>query len=1148
MANDPWAGGGGGGGGGGDPWGGGGGRRKKEDEDDGFWGTVKHVVTQGPMDIVDMLLESPEAAKQIHLALAELDPTNLQHIGHSDPTAAKQLAKGTVIGFNEMRKHPLRHPGDTLVSILPVVGGGSRALAAGRMAARGATVGTVAKTLVKPPIPDRVIKVGGEEVRGHYSRSVTGRTIQRGVDKAMVAAASKSRRAETRLHARAGKWNDRALRVKQAKANAPGIHLAALGEKLDPAALWALRMVAEEVPVERAMTAAQTRLAKASSNKALTRHENIVDLTERAAELLDEGPNGVPVIKAEFPGLQSIFDDLKAVSDTRGEILAHLRLMTKAAQDDARLKQAQLRAGGQFVSESAARAGARTIAREARRNTANLDRLTNAELRDADKRVRDLDAMHERAARRAFAVGTQRTAAERAAMGEAQRANRAAERASSKRYKNAPRAAIGARAHGLVRREQRLAQIAWERFQRGEIGPGKLDRAQRRLARLTDEYEKHAGSLLAMREAERAGEKALPEQEATLARLRAEEARRERDYQQAIADEKLARNQLLGAKGRRAALAAVARNRREVLRARAALAMVEQLARANRVVGAEDIQVSEAGAHIGSQVQRTRILGRPVVTYTNTFGRNQPMGSLRTSKGYNIAEAAERTDTTNIVAERLFEATRFNQLRTLVNGLRGMGTTRPTRRNDVWVWTDEAKISDRLDDTVKEFLQGPKDLADVPDHEATSILHKIRKAMMEDHDWKVTDPDDLEAFEQAAAEGKGFFISRKLLGNAGRRSSWNIGGSPIVKVFDAINNAQKVALVYAKPSYLAAQGLSNAAMGFVHQGFAYPLNLTRASKLSATIGSGYVGVIDELMGQGAVVQAALSGSGKIATASRKIADVMSSIVDVPTRRSAWIHEANKLGYKTPEDIRRLLDDPDGEHLNDLVEITQRAKEGIVDYGELGPIEQNVIRRLIFVYPWQKGAMKWAYYFFRDHPLQAAVLNEFSNLGLEERRREIGPVPSYLRGVIPVGDDRLINPAAANPLQTPAHALQALGGYLTGNRAAPTGAEFFSPLLGIGISEATRRDTLDRPLEGNILQQLRQSAIQGIPLQQVLSTFAKNEVSPGLGGFLGAPRESQTFPNAATTDPYWRFLFSGMYPREYDPGALEKAVGYETLNR
>lgn len=1148
-------------------------KKKKKGDDHDFFSldTLKHVITQTPADFVNMALEIPGAAVQVHRALAAADPTNFRHVGQSDTEALEQMAKGMVTSTIETAKHPLRNPGVTLATFLPYVGAGARATAGVSAATRatraGEAAGAAAKAGIKealsPTIPDRVIRAGSMEARGHYSRSATGRTFQQATDKGLAKLASRqgqvARRVETHiLHPRASKWNDRALRVKQAKANAPGIHLSKLGEKLEPEQLWALRMVAEEVPVSRALAAAEQRAAKGgvitrmgddgvvtrdAQGKLATRHASLLDLTERASDLLEEGPNGVPVLKdAE---LQSIYDSLKEVSDGRGEILAGLRLMTKSAQENARLKQAQLRAGGEYVSPVEARKGAATIEQHGRMNEQSLASYMSAEAREADRRVRELDAIHDRSSRRAFAVGTQRTVAERGILGEVGRANRAAEQASKKRYKNAPKAAIGARAHALVRREQRLAQIAWDRFQRGEIGAGKLDRAQRRLAKLTDEYEAHAGPLYAMREAERAGDEAVPEQEATLARLREEEALREREYRQALADETTAKGQLLGAVERQRGLKRTHESRQAHLRSSIERAMAEQLARADRVVGAEDIKVGDAGTFIGSPGRRTRVFGRPVISSTDTLGHTQKMGSLKTSRGANIREAAERTDTTEIVAERFFEAVRYGQLQRLVDSIKGAGTPVPERSNDVFVWTDGVESARRLDDSVRDFLTGQRELSDVPEHEANSILRKIRDSFMEDGNWKL-DHDHREKLLQAAEEGRGVFVPRALLGDAGKRS-FNFGGYKLVKVFDAINNAQKVALVYAKPSYLVAQGVSNTGMNLIQQGWAYPRNVTFAAKLSAEIGSGYVGVIDELMGQGAVAQAALVGSGQIATASRKIADVMSRSVDVPARRAAFVHEAKKLGYKTPEDFRRLLDDD--ENINDLVEATQRAKEAIVDYGEMGPFEQNVVRRIIFVYPWQKGATKWAYYFFRDHPAQAAVMAQFSQGALAERERVIGAVPSYMRGVIPIGDNRLINPTAVNPLQTPANIAQAVGGLLSGDPATPRGINFLSPPLGMVAGLATGRDTLDRPLEGTLPERLRDLAIGGVPAKRVISTVAgETPYTRWLQSLLGAQYPSQTFPGAATTDPYMQFLLQGLYPRRYNPRAIEKAVGYEQLNR
>jgi hypothetical protein len=266
------------------------------------------------------------------------------------------------------------------------------------------------------------------------------------------------------------------------------------------------------------------------------------------------------------------------------------------------------------------------------------------------------------------------------------------------------------------------------------------------------------------------------------------------------------------------------------------------------------------------------------------------------------------------------------------------------------------------------------------------------------------------------------------------------------------------------------QGVSNAAMNIIHQGFAYPRNLTAAVRLESKVGPEYAAITDDIMGQGAVAQAQFEGQGAVARVSHKLADVMGSKVDRPARRAAFYHEAAKAGFGTPDKYRALLEDD--AHAGDLAEVAQRAREAIVDYGDMGPVERNIVRRLVFVYPWQKGATKYAGHFLRDHPVQAAALSQLGEIGKQQSDQAFGPVPSYLEGMIPVAG-RAVNPAGVNFFQTPAQIGTSVAGLATGNPAqSSAGLGFLAPAPGIVAGLLSGHDDIGRPLKGNALAKVR----------------------------------------------------------------------------
>ena len=70
-------------------------------------------------------------------------------------------------------------------------------------------------------------------------------------------------------------------------------------------------------------------------------------------------------------------------------------------------------------------------------------------------------------------------------------------------------------------------------------------------------------------------------------------------------------------------------------------------------------------------------------------------------------------------------------------------------------------------------------------------------------------------------------------------------------------------------------------------------------------------------------------------------------------RSAFLYEARRAGFRDWQAIEKLLTDKG--HEAELARVTERANREIIDYSRLGPHEREIIRRVIFFYPWVKGS-------------------------------------------------------------------------------------------------------------------------------------------------------------------------------------------------
>lgn len=995
--------------------------KPKNDGGGGLLHTIEHAVTKGAANLRDAARSSPAALAHAGEAAGRdlLDTITLQNVRHPEDRRSRLLDEVLIPSAKQTAqdlRHPLRNPGYTALDVLGIAslgaGTAARVGAAGKALSETGKVSKAARALVEQPKPgERTLKVGDLEARGHYSRSALSRGVQKTVDKTLERGAQIPNRgrisnragviAENRLHKRASKWLEREARVADAKARSTGTRLQALGSKLKPEELRALRLVAEEVPVARRVGAQEMRAARSSSAKEAKRHRERIDLTRKALDFLDEGPDGKPILKPQATKLRKVYGLLEQASRERGGILKQLDLLDEAAQQAAKTNAARVAAGATFVKDTLA------------------DRVAKTPERFKPQLAESLAGRYVKAA---------------------------------------------------------------DRANFGQVVSVDLDAGTARV-----HFKNKTGAKATV---------TLPLDKLT-----------------------------------------------------------STTSKSGRIVGAEDITVSPEAPFIGNPVERTRIRGRPKVSSTGTFGHTPKPSSLKRATGAAVEHALERGDVTNIVAERHREATRLANIHRRSQQLAKAGEPTPRRRDDVFVWTDKTVSQERIPKEVRRYLDNPEGLARLSPDEQTGVIRTLKDALLERHNWEV-DPEARAEFEALAAEGKGVFVPRRLMGNLAKDdySFSGVLGKTGMRFFDAVNNAQKAGLIYLKLNYPVIQGISNVAMNLIQQGpFAIP-NLTRAVTLERKLGPAGAAVIDDIMGQGAVLQAAFEGQGAVSRATQKLAHAMTSKVDTPSRRAAWLHEAIRKGYDTPEKWARLIEDDS--KLGDLVEVTQRAKEAIVDYGELSPWERQIIRRVVFVYPWQKGATKYAGHFVRDHPVQAAALGMAGEQGRQRQEQAFGELPSYLRDLIPVGG-RAINPAGVNFFQTPSQIGEAIAGLATGSTASPTGAGFLSPPFGIALGLATGRDDLGFPVRGGFLQRTRDLTLAQTPIASLARAFAEGHSGGSAAGragdtarvIFGTRKPSHTFPDSLTLqEALGRFTVGGLYPRRYNRAALNQNAARERAGR
>ena len=456
-----------------------------------------------------------------------------------------------------------------------------------------------------------------------------------------------------------------------------------------------------------------------------------------------------------------------------------------------------------------------------------------------------------------------------------------------------------------------------------------------------------------------------------------------------------------------------------------------------------------------------RSLGRGgAVGAAGSIGHQKLPGSVSHEYTGALREnALRRQDTAQLVGETGMEAAKYAAVQHVHDFARDIARTRPEPGSptDVAVRLDNLKSSERLPLEVKKFVQDPEEFFKTASPaEAASMLDKVKSHLFIDP--KNLDPQAAAEFQRLAQEGKIGWVPKRVLGEFAKPQAplSAVAGARAVRAVDTINNAQRFAILYLKPAYAIPNLLGNAALNLLQQGFAAPGNLARAARLNGKLGAEMTARIDTLMGEGVARAISAHGAGRFSGVIDKAAGGWSKVVDTPFRRSSFLYEARRAGYRTQADLERLLTDPAKQR--DLIRVTQTANREIIDYANLTPAEREVVRRVVFFYPWVKGSTVYAGRMLREHPVKAAAIGALGQQGQQWSQNQLGQLPSYLEGLIPAGAGTVVNPNSAAILQTPAQVAQTVQGIVTGNMPeAAQASNFYTPAISLAAALATRKN-------------------------------------------------------------------------------------------
>lgn len=389
-------------------------------------------------------------------------------------------------------------------------------------------------------------------------------------------------------------------------------------------------------------------------------------------------------------------------------------------------------------------------------------------------------------------------------------------------------------------------------------------------------------------------------------------------------------------------------------------------------------------------------------------------------KGALLKSGAFRNDTTKLVAESYLEAHRFAALMKHRDEFLQLAHDEKTGPHDIPIRTDAL-----LNRPWPKVLQ---DLSEQPALTKGDV--QALGTHYEDARNDVFPTESIVKLEEGLlGEGKHpqvQWIDQRVLGGLNKPNplvGFHGGSAKGLHVFDAINNASRAAILYLKPAYAVPNILGNAALNIVQQGWGAPTQVARSARLWAKLDKETRAVVKQSMGEG-VTGSLHSEAGAGTRAINKMAELWSGPVDTPFRVNAFFYEAHRFGYKTPAQLKKLMGDE-----KELLKVAREANSEIIDYGRLGPFEQNVVRRVIFFYPWVKGSSVYAARFVSTHPQQAALAGQLGKQGAAQDAKDLGALPSYAEGLFKVGErggnPLTINPSSAGVLQTPADLLKSI---------------------------------------------------------------------------------------------------------------------------
>jgi hypothetical protein len=1093
---------------------------------------VTHVAGQTVTDLKNAAVNAPAGVYNVAktggndvLAIAEGAPA-------SDPrrVAANNLGNAILHQTVATFKHPLRHPGDTLLLALPAVGAVGKASEVGALAKAGKFAEAGQALTSKRVPPPRVIEAGGVQARlGNYSQAPAARFAQQAIDRLRAQFPERAVPGMQTQYERVGKAlaKNRAVETKIVSAPFTQLRAAGKGIKWDSPEGVAMRAVAEGTSLDARIAAHAKDLATATTTTAQKAIQKQIRIAMKARTFVKDTPEGLTITD---PKLAALYEKTKAAALLEDKRLTDAGLMTHDAAQAAIQKPGRLVTGAIYETPTPGKLGRSPALNAAVAQRDQLAALHEQALNQQEKwhaaqQTRDLGPLSEADAKARlaqldaeYAGRVKQLIPETSPYG-----GTASKQEQLRRNFENSRAGKGKRVG--VKRQQTVSAEEFKRAEETLLAVVEKHRGTPyidRLANLIQERDRLRSALNARTEAAFGGEAgpALPRAPwpAHVSVPRGSDPVRNRIVQIG--------HRLEAAEAKVARLENAAASR----------------VKPTGVVGNEGFSAGQF--HVGYERRNKpfSIRKEPGLGKTDTLGIATRPGRLRNElTGANFHQGAFRNDVPSIVADNALESERYLATERARQFFLDVAKDTPEgiRPGKAVAIRTDLLGSNPMAAEVKDFLDAQRSVRQADEHTFNPL-----GLLYDDYRQQVFPNIDASDFERYAGHVK--WIDKDLLGGLNKPGPLatlmqHESAARVLKWTDAINNAQKFAILYLKPAYAVPNMVGNAFLNTVQQGWAAPANLTRAARLARHIGPEDAAVIRDLMGEG--IGGSLESRTGITAGLNNFAarHVFEPLVDTPFRLASFLYEARReLGLHGTmnaadwQKVRSLLHD---ETLRpNLMDATSRANKAIIDYGDLTPVEQSIIRRIVFFYPWLKGSTKYAGHFLAEHPFQAGAIGALGQNGQQFSQQGLGNVPSWAEGYFKVGgSDRfplIVNPTAAGVLNQPGQIAETLNQFVSsGNpNSAYTLANNLTPALAAALATLSGKDAFtNKNVPRNASTFVKQFE-SGVPLQTLIQRLTQDQTG-------------RTFP-VSHSQAWLQYLLGGLAPKTADRVRLNSSYAAE----